>query len=143
LLVCSVIERRKRRTKEPINRNQFVPVVALTFALIWAFAAPRRVAGKDNKTPYPRMASLDQYLMDRDAEIALARSAAPPSIASDATVMVLGKHGYETAVEGKNGFVCIVGRTWTDGFDRPDAVRMPSGNLRSPKGTILQRDRAC
>jgi hypothetical protein len=33
------------------------------------------------KTPYPRMAPLDQYLMaDRNAEIALARSAAPDSI---------------------------------------------------------------
>jgi hypothetical protein len=103
-----------------MNRNQFVPVAALTFALISAVAAPRRVAGQDNKTPYPNMASLDQYLMDRDAEIALARSAAPPSIAKDARVMVLGKHGYETAVEGTNGFVCMVGRTWTDGFDRPE-----------------------
>jgi hypothetical protein len=103
-----------------MNRNQFVPVAALTFALICAFAAPRRVAGQDNKTLYPNMASLDQYLMDRDAEIALARSAAPPSIAKDATVMVLGKHGYETVVEGTNGFVCMVGRTWTDGFDRPE-----------------------
>jgi hypothetical protein len=26
--------------------------------------------------------------------------------------MVLGRHGYETAVEGKNGFVCVVGRSW-------------------------------
>jgi hypothetical protein len=55
------------------------------------------------------MAPLDQYLMaDRNAEIALARSAAPDSISRDAKVMVLGRHGYETAVEGKNGFVCIV-----------------------------------
>ncbi|HEX4919651.1 MAG TPA: hypothetical protein VFV92_02805 [Candidatus Bathyarchaeia archaeon] len=103
-----------------MNRNQFVPVAALTFALICAFTAPRRVGGQDNKTPYPNMASLDQYLMDRGPEIALARSAAPPSIAKDATVMVLGKHGYETAVEGTNGFVCMVDRTWTDGFDRPE-----------------------
>ena len=76
---------------------------------------------QDAKTPYPSMAPLDQYLMtDRNAEIALARSAAPPSIAKDATVMVLGRRGYETAVEGTNGFVCIVDRGWTDGFDKPD-----------------------
>jgi hypothetical protein len=50
--------------------------------------------------------------MDRDSEIAMARSAAPQSIAKDATVMVLGRHGYETAVEGKNGFACLVGRSW-------------------------------
>jgi len=64
------------------------------------------------------MAPLDQYLMaDRNAEIDLARSAAPPSISRDATVMVLGRHGYETAVEGKNGFVCMVDRAWMGPFD--------------------------
>jgi len=75
----------------------------------------------DAKTPYPSMASLDQYLMtDRNAEIALARSAAPPSISSDATVVVLGPHGYEPAVEGKNGFVCMVERAWMNPFDSPE-----------------------
>ena len=63
---------------------------------------------------YPKMAPIDQYLMtDQGAEIALARSAAPESIARDAEVLVLGRHGFETAVKGKNGFVCIVGRSWT------------------------------
>jgi hypothetical protein len=66
------------------------------------------------------MAPLDQYLTERNAEIALARSAAPPSISQDAEVMVLGRHGYETAVKGKNGFVCIVERSWTAGIDDPD-----------------------
>jgi hypothetical protein len=64
------------------------------------------------------IAQLEQYLMDRNAEIALARSAAPPSISEDATVMVLGRHGYETAVEGKNGFLCIVERSWAQGTDQ-------------------------
>jgi hypothetical protein len=59
-----------------------------------------------------RMAPIEQYLMtDRDAEIALARSSAPESISRDAEVLVLGRHGFETAVKGKNGFVCIVGRS--------------------------------
>ncbi|HLW76455.1 MAG TPA: hypothetical protein VKS01_05705 [Bryobacteraceae bacterium] len=40
--------------------------------------------------------------------IALARSAAPAAISQDAGVMLLGRHGYETAIRGKNGFVCIV-----------------------------------
>jgi len=54
------------------------------------------------------MAPVDQYVIeDRVAEIALARSAAPESISRDAEVMVLGRHGYETAIQGKNGFVCI------------------------------------
>jgi predicted ester cyclase len=48
------------------------------------------------------MAPIDQYLMaDRAAEIALARSAAPESIPRDAEVMILGRHGFETAVKGK------------------------------------------
>jgi len=63
------------------------------------------------------MAPLDQYLMDRNDEIALARTAAPPSVAKDATVMVLGRQGYETAVEGTNGFVCNVDRSWMDQFE--------------------------
>jgi hypothetical protein len=66
------------------------------------------------------MAPLDQYLMaDRNAEIALARSAAPPSISGDATVLVFKKSGYQTAVEGKNGFTCLVERSWMNPFDSP------------------------
>jgi hypothetical protein len=67
---------------------------------------------------YPAMAPVDQYLIaDAQDEIALARSAAPPSISQDAEVLVLGKHGYETAVRGKNGFVCFVERSWTADFN--------------------------
>jgi hypothetical protein len=75
---------------------------------------------QDAKTPYPSMAPLDQYLMERNAEIALARSAAPASISRDAEVMVLGRHGYEIADKGKNGFVCVVERSWTAESDNPD-----------------------
>ena len=64
------------------------------------------------------MASIEQYLMpDRNAEIAMARSAAPESISSDAKILVLGWRGYETAIEGKNGFVCMVERSWTSPFN--------------------------
>jgi hypothetical protein len=66
------------------------------------------------------MAPLDHYLMERNAEIAMARSAARQSISQDAEIMVLGQHGYETAVKGKNGFVCLVWRSWTAGTDDPD-----------------------
>src|ERR1700727_3676998 len=69
------------------------------------------------KTAYPNMAPLDQYLMERSAEIMLARSAAPASISQDAEVMVLGRKRYETAAKGKNGFVCMVERSWTSGID--------------------------
>lgn len=67
---------------------------------------------------YSQMAPVDQYLMaDRNAEIAMARSAAPTAISGDAEVLVLGRHGYETAIKGKNGFVCLVERAWMSPFD--------------------------
>jgi hypothetical protein len=84
-------------------------MVALTVIL----TAARQAQPQDVKTPYPSMAPLGQYLMERTAEIALARSAAPVSISQDAGVLVLGRHGYETADKGKNGFVCVVERAWT------------------------------
>jgi hypothetical protein len=68
---------------------------------------------------YPAMAPLDQYLMDRSAEIALAKSAAPPAIADKATVLVLTRHGYDTAIKGSNGFVCAVERAWMSQYDFP------------------------
>src|SRR5438552_15255629 len=83
----------------------------LTFAVMFAFWTVRRLQAQNNSAP-ATMASIDPYLMDRNSEIAMARSAGPQSIAKDATVMVLGRHGYETAVEGKNGFACLVGRSW-------------------------------
>ena len=103
-----------------MNRKMVRRVTLRTFALVAVLCVARPGWAADVKTPYPSMASLDQYLMDRDAEIALARSAAPPSVAKDATVMVLGRHGYESAIEGTNGFVCLVGRTWTAGFKNPE-----------------------
>jgi hypothetical protein len=84
-----------------------------------------------NSTAYPSMASIEQYLMpDRNAEIALARSAAPAAISSDAKILVLGWRGYETAVEGKNGFVCMVERSWMSPFN--------SAEFWNPKVSVPQ-----
>ena len=91
-----------------------------TFALLVALGRAHQAMAQDAATPYPNMAPIEQYLMDRTAEIALARSAAPDAISRDATVLVLGRHGYETAVEGKNGWVCMVGRGWMALFDWPE-----------------------
>jgi hypothetical protein len=98
--------------------NALRPVV-LSFAVIAVMAAAWQAQAQDAKTPYPKMAPVDQYMMERSAEIAMALSAAPPSISGDAEVMVLGPHGYEVAVKGKNGFVCMVERGWTAGVDDP------------------------
>jgi hypothetical protein len=64
---------------------------------------------------------VEQYLMaDSGAEIAMARSAAPEAIARDAAVLILGTNGYRTAVNGKNGFTCLVERSWMSPFDSPE-----------------------
>ena len=98
-------------------------------ALVVMLSAGCKAQAEDAKAPYPHMAPLDQYLMERDAEIALARSAAPPSVSGDAEVMVLGKNGYETAVKGKNGFVCIVERGW---MAPPDDPQFWNPKMRGP-----------
>ena len=104
-----------------MKRKMARTITSGTLALAAVLCAARPGRAADAKTPYPSMAPLDQYLIaDRNAEIDLARTAAPPSISRDATVMVLGRHGYETAVEGKNGFVCIVERAWMGQFDSPE-----------------------
>ena len=70
---------------------------------------------------YPTMAPVVEYMSaDQNAEISLARSAAPPALSHDATILVLGPHGYETAVKGTNGFVCVVERSWMNRFDSPE-----------------------
>jgi hypothetical protein len=72
------------------------------------------------KAPYPAMAPVEQYRVASVAEeVALARSAANETVSRDAEVMVLGSHGYETAAKGKNGFVCLVERSWATTFDDP------------------------
>jgi hypothetical protein len=92
-----------------------------SFALLMVLSSVWPAQAQDAKAEYLHMAPLDQYLMtDRNAEITLARSAAPESISRDAEVLVLGRHGYETAVKGKNGFVCVVERSWMAPFDDPE-----------------------
>jgi hypothetical protein len=107
---ASIEEEQSLKEKNDAQPRRFV-FASLLFALTLGVSMPSRMQAQYNAEP-STMFPLDQYLMDRDAEITMARSAAPPSIAKDATVMVLGRHGYETAVEGKNGFVCVVGRSW-------------------------------
>jgi hypothetical protein len=63
--------------------------------------------------PGSKYSSLSAYMMEPDAEIAMAKSAAPDNISDHATVMVLTQSGYKTVVAGNNGFVCIVMRGWS------------------------------
>ncbi len=97
-------------------------LLALAFLMQFVLTgATPQAHAQANKAPYPAMAPLERYLMpDVNAEIALARSAAPASIANQAAVMVLGRTGYTTAVKGRNGFLCIVERSWGAASDEPE-----------------------
>ena len=89
-------------------------ILALSLAAAgqaWADTAP---------PPYPNMAPLEQYMMARADEIAMAKTAAPKAISDDATILTLGKSGYETAVKGSNEFTCFVVRSWGNDFDATD-----------------------
>ena len=73
--------------------------------------------GAAEPAKYPAMAPIEAYrIKDAAQEVALARSAAAPAISSEAEVLVLGSRGYETAVKGKNGWVCLVYRSWEATF---------------------------
>jgi hypothetical protein len=101
-----------------IARNIMKATIFATLLSTVLVSASLKARSQETAKSYPKMASIDQYLIaDRNAEIAMARSAAPPSISADAQVMVLGRRGYETAVKGKNGFVCLVERSWMSPFD--------------------------
>jgi hypothetical protein len=99
-------------TQKQMTKRPMLCALPLLFCAIGAARAD------DAKAAYPAMAPIQQYhLATASEEIALARSAAPASISGDASILTLGDHGYETAVKGKNGFVCVVERSWANGFD--------------------------
>lgn len=81
---------------------------------------PIGAAPQAAQSAYPRMAPLEQYLMPRDAEVALARSAAPSAISAAAEVLVLGRTGYTAVAKGGDGFVCLVERSWGASTGDPD-----------------------
>ncbi len=105
--------------KMSVTRN-IAMVSAAAILLMVGLISAHGAAAPDAKAQYTKMAPLHLYLDDRDSEIALARSAAPDAISRDATIMVLTENGYVTAVEGKNGFVCIVERAWMSPDDSPN-----------------------
>jgi len=93
-------------------------LLALTIAAFRVEA--QHAQPQDLSARYPTMAPIAQYRMDRSAEIALARTAAPASISGDAEILVLGERNFEVAVQGKNGFVCAVGRAFAGPLNNPE-----------------------
>src|SRR5579859_7380588 len=61
----------------------------------------------------PKYPPLSEYMMSQEAEVSLAKSAAPASISGHATIKVFTPSGYRVVHEGDNGFVCIVMRGFT------------------------------
>ena len=127
-----------------MRRKKVGAIAIKRFALLVVLGTAYQATAQDAKAPYPNMAPIEQYLMtDQSAEIALARSAAPESISRDAGALVLGRHGFETAVPGKNGFVCIVERSWTSAPD-PDfwnpKVRTPICYNAAAARSLLPRN---
>ena len=119
---------------------------AVTCALLLASPASGAAAGPAS---YLTMAPVAQYLMtDRAQEIALARTAAPASVADTAEILVLSQHGFESAVKGSNGFVCLVERSWDKGFADPEfwspKMRAPICLNKAAAQTVLPiyRERA-
>src|ERR1700687_5790641 len=107
--------RRSSACTRPRRRPMFIPIA---YGLAFLLCTIGSASAEDAKATYPAMAPLAQYQMATVAdETALARSAAPTSISGDADVLTLGSNGYRTAVKGKNGFVCLVQRSWAAGFD--------------------------
>ena len=76
-----------------------------------ALAAALSVGGARAQAPkYPPLAN---YMMPRDSEIALAKTAAPENIASHASIAILTSAGFTRVHDGDNGFVCVVMRGWS------------------------------
>ena len=124
-----------------ISLIRVIALAAFVGSAVLSVALPARAEAA--KPRYPKMAPIEQYLIpDRNAEIALARSAAPKAISSDATVLILGRHGYQTVIRGKNGFVCMVERGWTSALDwtevwnpkilGPDCLNAPAARSLLP-----------
>jgi hypothetical protein len=122
MLVFAGPESGKMRLLEfPMRKNHFKLIAFVILVQLCLSGATRQMRAQAEKAAYPAMAPMDAYLIaDQNAEIALARSAAPASIAKEAEVMVLGKSGFTTAVKGTNGFLCLVERSWADPTDDPE-----------------------
>ena len=123
-------------------RKNNIRIAALASVVLVFLSCPIFSRAQVEKLPYPAMAPLDQYLItDENAEIALARSAAPASVSDAAEVMVLRRDGYATAVKGSNGFLCIVERAWANPSDASDfwnpTMRAPTCYNRAAASTFL------
>jgi len=123
-----------------MNRTRTLGILASAF--LTAFSGNGSARSQAPKNPYPVMAPVEQYMpTSQAAEIALARSAGPAAVSDKAEILVLGAHGYETAVKGTNGFVCYVERSWGKDFDQPEfwnpKIRTPQCWNKAAASSVL------
>jgi hypothetical protein len=88
-------------------------------ALFLTLCGPALQIAIGSEQPY---APFSAYQMSQQGEIALARSAAPSSISTHATIEVLTPKGYEVAIKGDSEFTCMVLRSWS-AAPTPDDTR--------------------
>ncbi len=84
----------------------------MNFSLILASVATIGLWLPGGALSQDRIGPIEDYLLNPGREVALALSAAPPSVSSHATVLVLTPAGYRRERSGDNGFVCLVNRGW-------------------------------
>jgi hypothetical protein len=82
----------------------------------------------------PQYPPLSSYMMTPDAEAALAKSAAPANVADHASIEILTDAGYQTIIQGDNGFTCMVMRGWSAPTYTPTPYRdlVYDAALRAP-----------
>lgn len=100
----------------------------LLFLSVAGFALAQSIDKLDASTP-------------RDAQIALAKSAAPPDVTDHATIMVLGKNGYEVAVKGTNGFTCLVLRQYLNTLE-PECYDAEGSRTTLQTDLFIEQQRA-
>jgi hypothetical protein len=100
-------------------------------ASISLLAALGAIVARAQAPSYP---PLSEYMMAPDAEVALARSAAPANVSAYATVKLLTDAGYKVVSQGGNGFVCIVMRGWGAPTYTPTQLRamVYDAKIRAP-----------
>src|SRR6266511_4157557 len=105
---CTGYPARRRRHMKTRRHVPFSLFSLFSLFLLIAGFTEVRLGAQTSKYP-----PLSDYLMPRDAEVALAKSAAPANISDRATIKVLTTSGYQVVHDGDNGFVCLVMRGWT------------------------------
>jgi len=94
-----------------MRMTQQVAYVAMALLACWPSA---NLSGQSSDAG----SALRPPLLPREREIALARSAAPPEVSDNATVLVLARgKGFVGAEPGTNGVTCLVDRSWPDAIE--------------------------